>query len=82
MDDLMKTTMLLIESEQRNERLAKENEMLENASDYLKEDNEQLQKQVQALQNSEDWYSSYSTYISDTNKSVDTEAIKYANKGI
>tara|TARA_B110000208_G_C11550773_1_gene351620 strand:+ start:252 stop:437 length:186 start_codon:yes stop_codon:yes gene_type:complete len=59
MDDLMKTTLLLIESEQRNIK---------------------LQKQVNALQNSEDWWSSYSTYISEAHNNVDNKAIEYANK--
>lgn len=43
MEDL-KTTLLLIESEQRNEILKKENKMLEDVSDYLKDDNEELIK--------------------------------------
>lgn len=59
MNDLMNTTMMLIESEQRNVK---------------------LQKQVEALQNSADWWSSYSTYISEVHNNVDNEAIEYANK--
>ena len=39
MEDLMKTTQLLIESQL-------ENELLENVSDYLKEENEQLRESI------------------------------------
>lgn len=56
MEDLMKTTQLLIESELRNEELKKENKMLENVSDYLKEDNQELRKKNSKLKNQVEYY--------------------------
>jgi len=59
MDDLMKTTQLLIESELRNEELKKENKMLENvirrnAYDRLNFDN--LENENSKLKNQIEYY--------------------------